>query len=169
MHNFLTTAFIRLISPQVRWQTRHGTVQWKQLVLLINDNRHTHTHTMNNYSTLSCFDFSVHDYYKQVTTCTRWSQHCWGWLDLKGLWIVIHGPTSITWSGRTSLLLMVPETNIILLQIKEALHIQLAGWDRLFNRDCGTVTSDYWRSILMRHCKKHSSTLTGRHPCSVLS
>ena len=47
-----------------------------------------------------------------------------------------------------------------ILQIKEALHIQLAGWDRLFNRDSGTITSECWRPILMRHCKKHSSTHT---------
>ena len=41
-----------------------------------------------------------------------------------------------------------------ILQIKEALslHIQLAGWDRLFNRDCGTATSECRRFILIRHC-----------------
>ena len=41
------------------------------------------------------------------------------------------------------------------LQIKEALHIQLAGWDRLFNRYCGTATLECWRSILVHQCKKH--------------
>ena len=36
------------------------------------------------------------------------------------------------------------------LQIKEALHILLAGWDRLFNRDCGTATSECWRCTTVR-------------------
>ena len=45
------------------------------------------------------------------------------------------------------------------LQIKEALHIQLAGRDRLFNRDCGVATSECWSSIIMRHCKKNTPTI----------
>ena len=56
------------------------------------------------------------------------------------------------------LLLMVLEINT-LLQIKEALHIQLAGRDRLFNRDCGVATSECWRSIMMRHCKRTAPPL----------
>ena len=46
-----------------------------------------------------------------------------------------------------------------ILQIKEALHIQLAGQDRLFNKDCGVATSECWRSIMMRHCKRTAPPL----------
>ena len=55
---------------------------------------------------------------------------------------------SIKWENTT---FIDGSRNKHILQIKEALHIQLAGWDRLFNRDSGTITSECWRPILMRH------------------